>query len=154
MNVASIAMSVNLVNSIDKPMVAPTKSIRNTVNVNSSLETSTDEMEDDSLLPPPSNAPSPVDDGGNKEEDSSNNKQEDDNEYEDSEKVNGTGLVLYATPAATKTPYWKRRLGWKPNMTRVQRSKHTIQHGSYVPFTCKPRLYPFFPSPSKCKGVV
>ena len=40
-------------------------------------------------------------------------------EEEDGDRVNGTGLVLYVTPTATKAAYWKRRLGWKPNMTKT-----------------------------------
>ncbi|CAJ1945148.1 unnamed protein product [Cylindrotheca closterium] len=45
---------------------------------------------------------------------------EDDN---DNQKVNGTGLILYVTPTATKAAYWKRRLGWKPNMAKTTTKK-------------------------------
>ena len=45
----------------------------------------------------------------------------DDNHHH--KKVNGTGLILYVTPTATKAAYWKRRLGWKPNRAKSTTKK-------------------------------
>jgi len=48
---------------------------------------------------------------------------EEDQNIGDDDKVNGTGLVMYVTPTATKAAYWKRRLGWKPNMAKTVTKK-------------------------------
>lgn len=56
-------------------------------------------------------------------EDWSEEYSSDEDDLVDDHKVNGTGLILYVTPTATKASYWKRRLGWKPNMGKSATKK-------------------------------
>mmetsp|Transcript_26986 Transcript_26986/g.65503 ORF Transcript_26986/g.65503 Transcript_26986/m.65503 type:complete len:220 (+) Transcript_26986:233-892(+) len=126
MNAASIAMAASLFN--DKPMAPPTKSTRSPVLLDATAKTSSDnDLEDSSLLLQPSMTSTVRFSDDKEPEDYLNDDDDDSLEEEGDENVNsnGTGLIMYVTPTATatKAPYWKRRLGWKPNMARAQRQK-------------------------------
>jgi len=107
MNVAAIAMCVNLNNH--KPMAHSTNS-----NHKRTFKIYSNNSEDDS----PPLTTSTVDAILKKDEDVWGRDFQEEDGRED-EEVGGAGLILYTTPTATKAPYWKRRLGWKPNMCRV-----------------------------------
>lgn len=115
MNAASIAMAASLFRD-DKPMAPPAKASRSPVLLPAAKKkSSSDSFEDE--LPEESVASTVL---------VTDDKPEDLNDDDDSlgaEKVNGTGLIMYVTSTATKAPYWKRRLGWNPDMARAQRQK-------------------------------
>ena len=120
MNAASIAMAASLFN--DKSMAPPAKSRKSPVLL-STIEISSDSFEADSL--PEDSMTSTVHVPADHKPEEFKDDEDDDLLEEGDENVNsnGTGLIMYVTSTATKAPYWKRRLGWKPNTARAQRQK-------------------------------
>ena len=116
MNIASISMAAtasttNLVH--DEPSIQSSHTYSNLKTLPEDLKD--DSFEDDSLPEPSTASTLSVPDDASEDFDAWKD--------ESDEKCNGTGLILYVTPTATKAPYWKRCLGWKPNKVRSHRHK-------------------------------
>lgn len=125
MNAASIAMAVNLFHDNDKPPAAKSSRSRVMILVAKSKTPSNDDHPLENALPEDSTTSTTtvhlsydtpeyfIDDDDSLEEG-----------VDENVNSNGTGLVMYSTAtAAKKAPYWKRRLGWTPNMARAHSSK-------------------------------
>ncbi|CAJ1945147.1 unnamed protein product [Cylindrotheca closterium] len=131
MNAASIAMAASLFN--DKPTAprakkstrSPSKGRKSPVLFLSTTKKSSNDFEDDTVTEDFTTSTIHNDGSDNEKSEDLFRVDYDDSleERDENATSNGTGLIMYATSTGTKTPYWKRRLGWKPDTTRAHRQK-------------------------------